>query len=460
MCIALSVSFLSYIVSYVLYTPEYVSSTTFVVSAKGSSTGAYANQSKTLKLTETFQAVMDSQILKKKVADSLEMDSFPGKVSIAVVPETNLLTVSVTSGSPDISYKLLKSMLENYPEVGENVLGEVVMEVFEAPNYPTSASNSFDGQGIMKKTFILSAAVMILFLGVCSYMADTVKTENNIKQKLDTGVFAVLQHELRYRNLKTFFKRRKKMVLITEPSVSFGFVETIKKIRTKLLYKKSKDGCKLLLVTSVARQEGKTTLAANIALSMAQRSKNVLLIEGDLRKNSLAELLKAEIPDGKGMDEKNVREENLEELMFQLEGTSLFLLLNKESQRKSTEFLSSRKFEVFLRRMKGKMDYIIIDGPPAKGRADAEVLARLSDASLLVVKQNFTKVPLINDTIDMLNDYGSGVAGCVLNDVYASNSVISSGYGYGYGRYRYGRYYGYGKYQSYYNHRVEEKKEE
>ena len=123
LCIAISASLLSYVAASILYHPTYTSSTTFVVSAKESSTGAYANQSKTQKLTDTFKSVMDSQILKKKVAESLEMDSFPGEVEISVVPETNLLTVSVTSDSPDISFRLLDSMLDNYQEVSKNVLG-------------------------------------------------------------------------------------------------------------------------------------------------------------------------------------------------------------------------------------------------------------------------------------------------------------------------------------------------
>ena len=67
--IAISVSLLTYIGAAWMYHPTYTSSTTFVVSAKGSSTGAYANQSQTEKLTDTFQSVMNSQILKKKVSE-------------------------------------------------------------------------------------------------------------------------------------------------------------------------------------------------------------------------------------------------------------------------------------------------------------------------------------------------------------------------------------------------------
>ena len=291
LCIAISASLLSYVAASILYHPTYTSSTTFVVSAKESSTGAYANQSKTQKLTDTFKSVMDSQILKKKVAESLEMDSFPGEVEISVVPETNLLTVSVTSDSPDISFRLLDSMLDNYQEVSKNVLGEVVLEVFEDPNFPSYPDTSFHGKSIMKKGFMAGALAMIALLGVMAYMKDSVKSEEDVEEKLDTTLFGVLSHESSYRNLKSRIKRQKKWMLITEPSVSFGFVETVKKMRTKLLYKSSKDGDKILLVTSTAKCEGKTTVAVNLALAMAQRKKKILLIEGDLRKTGLAELL-------------------------------------------------------------------------------------------------------------------------------------------------------------------------
>ena len=106
LCISISMALLSYITSYLLYQPCYTSRTTFVVSSKESSKGAYANLTKAQKMAQTFGSVMDSQILKKKVADSQGLDSFPGEVATSIVPETNLLTVSVTSDSPEMAFKL------------------------------------------------------------------------------------------------------------------------------------------------------------------------------------------------------------------------------------------------------------------------------------------------------------------------------------------------------------------
>ncbi|MBO5460572.1 MAG: hypothetical protein J5983_02080 [Ruminococcus sp.] len=305
-CVAVSVSLLAYVAAAFTYHPTYTSSTTFVVSARENTTGAYANLSTTLKMTETFKSVMDSNVLKKKVAESLGMDSFPGTVSIAVVPETNLLTVSVQSDSPDVSFRLLSGLLDNYETVSQNILGEVVLEVFEEPNFPSVADTSFSGSYIMQRVFLIAAAVMAAVFAVWSYLRDTVKTEEDVTEKLDTTLFEVLEHESPYRNLKARVKNQRKKILITEPSVSFGFVETVKKMRTKVMYQSKKENCKVLLVTSTGKKEGKTTVAVNLALAMAQRNKKILLIEGELRKPALADFLGVTVPEGKGLG-KDIR---------------------------------------------------------------------------------------------------------------------------------------------------------
>lgn len=447
LCIAIAVSLLSYIYAFFTYQPTYTAGTTFVVSAKGSTTGAYANVSKTTKLVDTFQAVLDSQILKKKVAESLGMDSFPGSVSIYVVPETNLLTLSVTSSSPEISFRLLKGILENYQDLSANVLGEVVMEIFEEPNYPSSPNQIFQGKSLMKKAFLLAGVFMACVLAFLSYMKDTVKSEEEITKKLDAGVFGVLKQEAAYRNLKAFLLRRKKKMLITEPAVSFGYVENVKKMRTKLFYQKGEGTEKVLLVTSAQPQEGKTTVAVNLALSIIQRGKRVLLIDGDLKQGNLVKLLDAEMPEA-GL-------KNLEEQVVQTKHKSLYVWAIHSHKMKSAEFLASRRFGEFLERMKEEVDFVIIDGPAAIGNADVEILARRADFSILVVKQNEAKVSSVNDTIDMLNGYGKGVLGCVLNQVFHPGIMFGYGYvyGYGYGKYRYGKY---GSYYGHY-HRLSQK---
>lgn len=84
-------------------------------------------------------------------------------------------------------------MLEHYQDVSKNVLGEVVMEVFEEPNFPSAADVAFRGSSVMKKGFLAGAVLMIALLALMSYQKDNVKSEEEVTEKLDTTVFGTLR---------------------------------------------------------------------------------------------------------------------------------------------------------------------------------------------------------------------------------------------------------------------------
>lgn len=438
--IGISIAFLAYIGAKINYKPSYTSKSTFVVSAKGTSNGVYTDMTKTQKITEGFRSVMGSQILKKKVSEELGTPAFMGVIETSVVPETNLLTLSVTASSPEMAFRTLKTILKCYPEVGNDVLGEIVLEVFEKPTYPSSADRDFQGKVVMKKGFLIGFVLMVGVLILLSWLKDTVKNEEDIKEKLDTTIFGKLHHEHKYKNLKDTFARREKKLLITEPYVSFEYVESMKKIRTKLLYKLEKENAKIILVTSAFRGEGKSTFAMNLAEVLAQRSKKVLLIDGNLRDSDLAERMRLPKESIKSWGMYLTENKKIKDAIVKPNGYDYDLLVNTTRTLRATEFLSSSKMKMFLDDMCQEKDVIIIDAPHARKRADTEILAKISDVSLLVIKQNLVPVKYINDTIDMLNSYGKGLLGCVFNDVRGADGGVSSYYGYGeYGRY--GRYY-------------------
>ena len=456
--VGISAAFLTYVGAFLMYQPQYVSQTTFVVSARGSNTGAYANLSQTQRLAEVFRTVLDSDVLKKLVAEELGKDSFEGSVNVSIVPETNLLTVSVTADSPTTAFQQLNTMLEQYPAVSRNVLGQVVLEVFEDPNYPSVPSVAFQGNMMMKRGFLAGAGVMIVLFALFSYFKDTVKNEKEVEAKLDTSLYATIYHEWKYKNLKSILKREKKKIWLTEPSVSFGFGENIKKIRTKILYHQKKSKAKVLLVSSAGSQEGKTTLAVNLAIAFAQYPRKVLLIEGNLRTGGLREYL------GIGRDKTEdwgvcaESKGNLKDTVHFCKDLGFYVMVNDTRTSHPIEAIASASFTRFLDNMKEEMDLIIIDAPQVRGRADTEMWIRRADMSLLVVKQNKTLAKYINDSIDVLEGYGNKLLGCVFNDVPGRSGILRSGYGYGYGYGKYGKYgkyghYGhYGRYGSYASH--------
>ncbi len=135
-------------------------------------------------------------------------------------------------------------------------------------------------------------------------------------------------------------------------------------------------------------------------------------------------------------------------------GRGVHLLLNNHNYANSTDIVSSEYMTKLIDVVKKYFDFIVIDSPPMSLMADAEVLADLSDMSILVVNYDMVLAQDLNDAIDALRDCRAVFAGCILNMVRTlpgSRRVIG-GYG-GYGRYgSYGRYGRYGKYGNYGNY--------
>ena len=451
--LALSIAFLVFIGAKFNYHPTYTSTATFVVSAKTGVNTAYVNLTKTKEMIGPFSTVMDSQILRKKVAEELNMDTFPGTVKVEAVPETNLVTMSVSSGKPEESLRMLKALLKVYPEVGEKVLGEVALNMFENPHYPAEPDRKFSGLSILAEVFAIALIVLIGIVAVISYLQDNVKSEIEVTSKLDTSLFGVIYREKKYKSLKAFLKKEEKRILLTDPSVSFLYDETVKKICTKLLYKLKKDDAKMILVTSTVDGEGKSTVSMNLAQAMANRGRKVLLIEGDLKNIGLAKCMRIDQKDI--LSWKNCLKEgvDLAEAIYRPKQYAFDVMLNNGVSADAAETLTSKDTVNSIYSLKEKYDVVIIDGPPSKVRADAAVWAQIVDESILVVKENMVETKYINDTIDMLNEYSGNLIGCILNEALKVNEVSSynySSYGsYGsYGRYgKYGKYGNYGKYK-------------
>lgn len=110
------------------YQPEYRTSTTFVVTAKGMNNNIYQNLNSTKELASQFTEILGSNVLKKKVAQDLGMNNLNVKTSVDLVPETNLITFSVKAGTAAESYRVLQSVMENYNTVSDYAIKNVIIE--------------------------------------------------------------------------------------------------------------------------------------------------------------------------------------------------------------------------------------------------------------------------------------------------------------------------------------------
>ena len=418
----------------VTYQPEYKTSTTFVVTAKGMNTNVYQNLNSTQQLAQQFTEILDSNVLKKKVAQDLKMSSLNIDSSVDLVPETNLITLSVKAGTAVESYRILQSIMKNYNTVSDYAIKNVIIETIQNPAVSMAPVNPLNEKKTMIIAFIAAAAVFMVLVAGLSYLRDTIKNPKDVTSKLDTRLLGSIYHEKKSKSIKLRKKKEFVSMLISNPLRSFQYAESNKMMSSRVRSYMDKENAKTLLVTSVMENEGKSTVAANLALGLAQEGSRVMLIDCDFRKPAQYKIFDMEGKDADDLGKVLTGKAGTENLICNWNDTNLYMILNRTSSNSIEALLKSTTLRQIVGFCRQNMDYVIIDTSPLALVSDTEELAQMADASVLVVRQDTVLTKDINDAIDILNNTRGKVLGCVLNDA-SSSQITGSTAHYGYGGY-------------------------
>lgn len=438
---ALAAAILTFVIVNEMYVPEYTTRTTFVVSSKGDF-NASSNLYSTNTMAKTFQRILQSNVMKKILCEVMDMEELTDEIQAEVIEGTNLLVLTATADSPKEAIDLMHAVMENYTSVSYYTAGNAVMDVLEEPSIPMSPDNPLNAKSTMKKAFLITALALCALFGFLSYMQDTVKREDDIEKKLDAKNMGSIPFERKNKTMIDLVKKNKRALLVTDPLAGFAFVEGYKKLATKVDYQMNKDNQKVLVVTSVSENEGKSTVAANLAICLAEQSKKVVLIDADFRRPSQF-LIFNKIPEEK-YEVGEVLKGNADASLSLLESdvSGLYLILGRNCYSSSTELVHSVRMKQIIDICKKNMDYIVIDSPPTGLMGDAEALAGYSDAVMLTVKQNYIYSEDINDALDSFREHHSKVLGVVLNGAKSFPGLSSRRFYGHYGKYGYYGHYG------------------
>lgn len=438
----LAVSVLVFVGAYVYaeasYVPEYRTSTTLVITTRDSSATVYSNLYATSNIAMVFEGLLNSSILQSKVLEEVGLQSFDGRISASRIDETNLLTVSVTDDDPRISFLVMKALIENHGIVTEEVVGDVVVEVLELAEVPKAPTNSADALRKAIKAAVFAFAASAVVVAVHSFLNDTVRSKKEAEKKLDCYCLGEICHEKKPMSKRLFGKKSKSGLLITNPTVSFAFTEAVRKLRRKVESELG-HGKRVFMVTSVMENEGKSTIAVNLALSLAKKHSRVLLIDMDLRKPACHKLLEMNVGTadtsavlaGKASLGNAVKKEPI---------TGLYALFSRNASKRAGDIITHASVEKTIAEAKKYFKYIIIDMPPMSAALDSEIVMEHVDASMLVIRQNNIKTSVIGKAVSVLHSGKAELIGCVVNNVYTSSLYFkgkNSSYGYGgYGNYK------------------------
>jgi len=190
--------------------------------------------------------------------------------------------------------------------------------------------------------------------------------------------------------------------------------EAYKTLRTDIQYSSFNKQLKTMLITSSEKEEGKSTISGNLALSFAQNDKKIILLDCDLRRPSIHKKFK--ISNLVGLSELLIGKTSLEETVQQY-NDNLDILSSGKIPPNPSEMLSSNAMTNLIEKLKEKYDMVILDSAPLQAVTDAQILATKVDGTILVVRAEKTKKESIIEAKSRLDKVGANIIGTVLNAV-------------------------------------------
>lgn len=264
--------------------------------------------------------------------------------------------------------------------------------------------------------FLLGAGLAVGYVFVKNYFDDTVKSPDDIEHR-NINVLAWIPH------FDSSIAGDQTVQFIVDKLPDSIPSEAFRALRTRIQFSRiNTESLKTILITSSAPQEGKTTIAVNLAGSFAHSKKKVLLIDCDLRKPSVHKLFEKEkVP---GLIDYLVGSVKLEEVLMKSKIQNLSFISSGTIPPNPAEMLDSQEMRNFLKQLREKFDLIILDSPPIIAVTDSEILTSMVDGTLLVVSSESTEIDMMERSVELIRRENTQFLGTVLN-----NFSYKSGYG-------------------------------
>ena len=211
--------------------------------------------------------------------------------------------------------------------------------------------------------------------------------------------------------------------------------EAYKILRTNIEF--SGEDNKVIVLTSCQPNEGKSTTALQLAMSLEEKGEKVLFIDADLRKSVLTGKFNAN-EKIIGLSHFLAGKAELSEVLYRIKGSGVVTIFSGIVPPNPAELLGKKRFESLLTGARKVYDHIIIDAPPLGSVIDAAIIAKISDCSILVIESSTISRKFAVAVKDQMERSGCPILGVVLNKVDRK----TNGY---YGKYNnkyYGKYYG------------------
>lgn len=411
----------------VTYVPQYGTSMTATLSG-GEDT--FKNIDKVQSYVNTLDYLMNSNNAKSYVKKKMPISKTTYKAEVTL-KQANVVKIKVTADTKREAYFSIKLLNDWYRENTERYSFPYNITVLKESKFSTKPVNP----NSHIKNFLIGAVgsgfVLSCLLGLYFFLRDTIKSEEEVENKLDTRLYAKLPFEVKKRE----DARNKKAILITSLKTSFFFRESMNKLRSKVEASSDKHGYKSFMITSAYENEGKSSVAANLALALAKNGRKVVLVDADFNKPAVFKIFDL---DGSKSLNKAIEGTSSWSSQVVSDRSGLDLLPCSQDTLKSEILTNSKKLDEIMKELREEYDFVIVDTSPAYLLNEPMAMNELVDATLFVVRQDYATSDVINETVKHLTYVKDNVLGVVFKNVVSVGNKGTSNYNnrYGYNKYK------------------------
>lgn len=411
----------------VTYVPQYGTSMTATLSG-GEDT--FKNIDKVQSYVNTLDYLMNSNNAKSYVKKKMPISKTTYRAEVTL-KQANVVKIKVTADTKREAYFSIKLLNDWYRENTERYSFPYNITVLKESKFSTKPVNP----NSHIKNFLIGAVgsgfVLSCLLGLYFFLRDTIKSEEEVENKLDIRLYAKLPFEVKKRE----DARNKKAILITSLKTSFFFRESMNKLRSKVEASSDKHGYKSFMITSAYENEGKSSVAANLALALAKNGHKVVLVDADFNKPAVFKIF-----DLDGSKSLNKAIEGISSWSSQIvsDRSGLDLLPCSQDTLKSEILTNSKKLDEIMKELREEYDFVIVDTSPAYLLNETMAMNELVDATLFVVRQDYATSDVINEIVKRLTYVKDNVLGVVFKNVVSDGNKGTSNYNnrYGYNKYK------------------------
>jgi capsular exopolysaccharide synthesis family protein len=418
-----------------LMTPKYTASTSvfFAIQSTGSTSDISQGATYVQNQVNTFAQVVTTDKVLQPVINDLDLDETVGKLAERVTATASLDTVIVDIAVEDerpgdaaavanaIGDELISAVADlTKPSVGNSPVKASIVSPALEPMEATSPNVRLN----LALGLLVGLALGVGIAVLRSVLDTRVHGSREVEQITDATILGGI----------TFDGEADDHPLVVQVSPQSPRAEAFRQLRTNLQFVEVADKGRTFVVTSSIPSEGKSTSAANLAITLAEAGAKVLLIDGDLRRPKVAEYMGIE--GAVGLTDHLIGQAKLEDVVQPWGTGTLSVLPAGQVPPNPSELLGSKAMTELLTQLDAEYDTVIVDAPPLLPVTDAAILAKLvSGGAILVVGSNKITRHQLESALNNLATVDGRLVGIVLNLVPAKGAGA-----YGYGAYG---YYGY-----------------